>query len=892
MTIAIGQQLGSYEIVAHIGAGGMGEVYKARDTRLNRTVALKVLPSHYADNTEMKGRFEREAQAIAAINHPNICVLYDVGSQDGIAYLVMEYLEGQTVAQRLEKGALPFDVALKIGIQIADALDKAHRHGVVHRDLKPSNVMLTKSGAKLLDFGLAKLKQDAPVGTLSALPTNAAMTEQGTILGTFQYMSPEQLEGREADGRSDIFAFGTLLYEMVIGKKAFEGRSQASLIAAIMHVDPPPLTTQQPLAPPMFDRVVRKCLAKDPEERWQTARDLLTQLNWIVEGGTQIGFPPQVSTERQKRNWLLQAWALLATALLFAATAALGFIYFRPVKQADEVRFNMPVPPMPSPFLLSVSPDGRWIAFEAAIGGNPRTLFLRPMGSTTAQQLAPIEGTNTTLFWSPDSRHVAFFAGGRLKKIDVAGGPPQNVCDVPTGGPLQGTWNADGVIIFGSTNGLYRVSAAGGEPTKITSIDQSLGEVGHRLPYFLPDGHHYLYLAGSNDTTKNFIYVGSLDSQERKRLLMVNSMPVYAEPGYLLFNREGTLFAQPFDAKRLEFSAEPIRVADEIAWSPADGRAAFSASQNGVLVYRTGSSLGALMQLRWVDRTGKEVGKVAMPGPYFGIDLSPDGKRIAVHRHDGSASGGIWVVEPDGATMSRLTFDPPKHYSSPIWSPDGSRILFGFQRNGKSALATKLADGTGNEEMLVESDVRKLPMAWSADNKFILYYVGENGGDVWMLPLNGDRKPLPFLQSPFSEAHPQVSSDGKWIAYRSAETGRSEIYIRPAQGEGRWQVSTDGGFYPRWRRDGKELFYMSSASTGKMMAADIRVIGSSLQVTAHRVLFDSDYVGYAHGGEPYHPYAASADGQRFLIPTSNVTADPSSTSLAVVVNWTAALNKK
>jgi Tol biopolymer transport system component/predicted Ser/Thr protein kinase len=894
MSLTIGTQVGPYEITALLGAGGMGEVYKATDTRLNRTVAIKILLQHFSGNPEMKQRFEREAQTIGALNHSHICTLYDVGQFEGTEFLVMEYLEGETLAGRLERGPLPIPEVLKIAAEIADALDKAHRQGITHRDLKPGNVMLTKSGAKVLDFGLAKLKQAQQSVTTSTLPTRADVTATGTILGTVQYMSPEQLEGQEADARSDIFALGTIIYEMVTGKKVFQGRSQASLIAAIMHFDPPSLAAQQPLTPPMLDRVVRKCLEKDPENRWQTARDLLTELQWIGEGGTQIGVPAQVAAERRKPARLVQVWGVLATVLLVAAAATLTYVYFRPVTQPDEIRFVVNVPPMPSPYQLTVSPDGRWIAYVASTASVARALFVRPIGSITAQQLTTIDGTNSTLFWSPDGRHLAFVSGGRLRRIDIGGGPPQNICDLLQGEALGGAWNTEGVILSGSRSGLFRVPAAGGEPVQMTSIDSKLQEIGHVLPAFLPDGHHYLYFVESNQPSTAGIYAGSLDSKDRTRILTATSFGVYAEPGYMLFARDETLFAQRFDAKKLELSGEPVRIADELAYGgPVDPRASFAVSQNGILIFRNGANSLLNLQLTWVDRGGKEIGKVGMPGPFLGPDLSPDGKRIAVHRHD-SRGGDIWVFDSDRATMSRATFDATQDNSSPAWSPDGSRIAFGSLRNGKYGIYVKAVDNTGNEELLIESELPKSPMAWSPDQKSIVYSVTDpkTSLDQWILPLTGERKPLPILQTLFIEGWPQVSPDGKWIAYASNETGEMEIYIRPfPEGSGKWQISTSGGIFPRWRHDGKEIFFLSAISVGKMMAADIRVSGASIQPGVPHALFDSGYFNFGHSG-PYNTYAVSADGQRFLIPRpANATAEVPSRPITVIVNWTAALRK-
>jgi serine/threonine protein kinase len=892
MTLTSGTKLGPYEILSAIGAGGMGEVYKARDTRLNRTVAIKVLPSHFSDNAEMKARFDREAQTIAGLNHPHICVLHDVGHQDGTDYLVMEYLEGQTLAQRLEKGALPLDEALKIAIAIADALDKAHRQGVVHRDLKPSNVMLTKSGAKLLDFGLAKLKQETQQSpTLSALPTNADVTAKGTILGTLQYMAPEQLEGGEADARTDIFAFSAMLYEMVTGKKAFEGRSQASLISAIMSSDPPPMPSLQPMTPSQLDRVVKKCLAKEPDKRWQAASDLAVQLQWIAEGESQTSASAPV---RLSKLWYAMTALFILTTLVLAAVVLLNY---RP-RESAVTRFQI-APPDKTTFdsgdTISISPDGRKIAFSARDETGKTMLWVRGLDTITARPLQGTEGAQLP-FWSPDSRSIGFFTPGKLKRIDVEGGLPLTICDTRQR-PRGGTWNRDGVIVFAPddpSTELLRVSAAGGEPVPVTKPEGP--QMFARYPLsFLPDGEHFLFSrygqsgGGSDQAT----FVGSLKSLQARHLLYTDSPgAVYVPPGYLLFVRQGTLLAQPFVPAKLEFRGEPSPIAEQVGSGFAP---AFSVSENGTLAYRAAGFRGLQNQLVWVDRRGKAVESVGVPALYQGLAISPDGESIAVHRHDGNG-GDIWIVETPGGKISRLTFDASQENSQPIWSSDGSRIIFGSHRNGKWGIYQKLSNGTGTEELLFESDLIKTPMSWSTAANTVLVTMDDpknNGTDVWALPLTGDRKPFSVLQTAFNESHPQISPDGKWFAYQSNETGRSEIYVQSfPPGRGKWQISNNGGVFPRWRRDGKELFYMDRQILGKVVAVEVRSTGSKFEFSAPRPLFDSGffYSPSTHTGT-VNPYDVSSDGQRFLIPRSGVN-DPANVPITVILNWTAALNKK
>ena len=906
MGLTSGTRLGPYEILALIGAGGMGEVYKARDTRLDRIVAIKVLPAHLADKPDLRERFEREARTIASLNHPHICTLYDIGRHDGIDFLVMEYLEGETLAMRLLKGPLPLEQVLQYAIEISDALDKAHRKGVTHRDIKPGNIMLIPqggNGTKLLDFGLAKLKQAAAPASIpmSQLPTlKENPTIQGTLLGTLQYMSPEQVEGKidEIDGRADIFAFGAVLHEMATGKRAFEGKSSASVLGAIMVSEPPPMSSLQPMTPPALERVVKRCLAKDRDERWQSAYDLWQELKWIAGGGSQVGMPaPVVASRKGPLSNLRVAWSV-AAVILVAALAVGAFTYLRRAPaDSQSVQFSVGPPEKATfsvaPMFLTISPDGSKLAFVADSSGKAQ-LWIRPLDSEAAQALAGTENPNQP-FWSPDSRFLAFYADGKLKKIAVAGGPPQTLAEAP--GNTQGTWSREGIILFTPTTPgtIHRVSAAGGAATPVTTLDASRKEDGHWWPQFLPDGNHFLFLALSTNPENNAIYAGSLDSPEKKLLLNAISSVVYVPQGYLLFNREGTLMAQPFDAERIELTGEAVPIAEEVQFNAVQGRTAFSVSENGVLAYRHGPSTGNL-RLAWIDRAGKAVETFGAPGGYLGIDLSPDGKRIAVHRHDASG-GDIWLFDSARrGTMLRFTFDASQDNSMPIWSPDGSRIAFGSLRDGKWGIYQKPANGTGREELLFESELLKTPMSWSPDGKFIVYWVNDpkTGSDQWVLPLTGDRKPVAILQTPFNENQPQISPDGKWIAYASNETGRAEIYVRPfPSGEGKWQISTNGGVLPRWRRDGRELFYLGAITLGKAISVRVNSAGPTFEYGDPSELFASGYFNLPHTGGNYHPFAVSPDGQRFLIPRLESTGggETAAAPITVVLNWTAGLRK-
>jgi eukaryotic-like serine/threonine-protein kinase len=894
MAIQVGQRLGPYEILSAVGAGGMGEVYRARDTRLDRIVAIKVLPDHLADKPDLRERFEREAHTVASLNHPHICTLYDIGHQDGTDFLVMEYLEGETLSERLKKGPSPMVQVLQYAIEIADALDKAHRKGITHRDLKPGNIMLTKSGTKLLDFGLAKLKQEVvPANVqLSQLPTaNDPLTAQGTIVGTLQYMAPEQLEGKEADARTDIFAFGAVVYEMATGKKAFEGKSQASLIAKILDNDPPPMSSLQPMTPPALDHVVKTCLAKEPEQRWQTASDLCREVKWIAEGGSQAGIPAPTVTQRKNRERL--AWSV-AAVFLIAALALGSLAYFqRTPQERQPIRFfvsppegwNLAQPTGPdgaATVPLAVSPDGHRVAFVAASTDGKSLLWVRSLDTLTAQALAGTDGAARP-FWSPDSRFLGFFAGGKLKKIEVSGGPPITLCDAPQ--DRSGTWSRDGVIVFApqTNSALQKVSASGGVPTAATVLGE--GESGHRRPYFLPDGRHFLYRAITSRPVEGPIYLASLDSVERKLLLNADSVNVVYSQGHLLFLRETTLMAQPFDAQRLVLIGEAFPIAEEIlrsASTPPYG--VFSAAENGVLAYQTGTAASAAgSQLVWFDRTGKQIGVLGDPAAYSDLALSPDGKRASVSIPDQAGKGrDIWLYDVARGLRTRFTFGPANQQTSK-WSPDGSRIVFNSNRKAHLDLYQKASNGAGTEEVLLEDNLNKDPVSWSPDGRFILYVVTTGAPDaLFVLPLSGDRKPVPFLKTQFNVGFGQFSPDGKWVAYVSDESGKNEVYVAPFPGPGgRWQISTAGGIRPRWRRDGTEIFYL--APDNKLMAAAVNGKGSSFEVDAVKPLFQTRATGIRYS------YDVSADGQRFLINTT--PEQTSSAPITIVLNWTAGLKK-
>jgi Tol biopolymer transport system component len=844
----------------------MGEVYEARDTRLDRRVAIKLC------NGRFNERFEREARAISTLNHPHICALYDVGSDNSIHFLVMEYLEGETLEARLRKGPLPIEEALRIAAQIAGALDVAHRKGIIHRDLKPANVMLTRSGAKLLDFGLARIGEPVSFSGTIAPTAEQPLTAEGTILGTLQYMSPEQLEGKEADTRSDIFSFGALLYEMVTGRKSFEASSHASLIAKVMSFDPPPVSTVKSTATPALDRIVGRCLAKSPDDRWQSAGDLQSELVWTAESGSKAGIPAPVAARRRNRERLAWIATGLTAVLLLGALVWIAAHLRNEPPAAAEVHFQIPAPDTLNFYFYqipAVSPDGQRIAFTAALNvqSNDR-LFVRPLNEATAKEI-PLPGVDPHYpFWSPDGRQIAFSAHGTLQKVDASGGPALTICS-DCKAVFGGTWNRDGVIL--STNRdsvLFRVSASGGDLKPLRP--KAEGETAQLWPEFLPDGNHFLYLSLSNNPNQQGIYVASLNSTDRKFIVATNVNAAYLQSGQLLFMRGDVLMAQPFDLRNLTLRGEPRPVADHVqtgsAASTAFPGATFAASPNGVLVWhRVLQSAESLPQ--WFDRTGKKLGAVGEPADYSNPALSPDDSRLAVGIRDPQTkTRDIWIIDLLRGTKSRLTFDPADDLDS-IWSPDGTRIAFTSNRTGQRNIYQKAADGSGSEELLLGgSDGQENVEDWSQDGKYLTYnYQPTDRVHLYVLPLAGDRKPVPFVNTGFRTSEGQFSPNGRWIAYRSTESGRSEVYVQgftldSSQLRGKWQISVNGGELPRWRRDGKELFFHLGET---YFAVDVQTDGTTFHAGIPRPLFSVPTVSSSITGGS--PFVVSRDGQRFLV---------------------------
>jgi eukaryotic-like serine/threonine-protein kinase len=886
VTIAAGSRLGPYEIVSPLGAGGMGEVYKARDTRLERTVAIKVLPSHLSASPESRQRFEREAKTISQLSHPHICALHDVGREGDVEYLVMEYLEGETLADRLLKGPLPLEQTLRFGMQISDALDKAHRQGIVHRDLKPGNVMLTKTGVKLLDFGLAKaVAPETKQSSLTALPTQHALTQEGTILGTFQYMAPEQLEGREADARTDIFALGVVLYEMATGRKAFSGGTQASLISSILRDDPPPISQIQPMSPPALDRVVRTCVAKDPEERWQSAGDVGKELRWIAEGSQAGALAAPVG--RVRRDWL--AWSA-AGLLLFATLFLTNEVRrLRSGSSRPQAVHSFLVPPEKTSFRLTgddsapivLSPDGRSTAFGA--GGK---LWVSSLATGAVSALAGTEG-GTFPFWSADNRSIGFFSDGKLRIVEASGGPIRAIADAPNA--RGGTWSSRGTIVFAPNfrSGLFRVSASGGPTTPLTHLQEGKHST-HRWPSFLPDGEHVLYLAANHENPRSEnsgIYVVSSKGGEPRRLISSYGSAQFAS-GWLLTVRDTSLLAFPFDVRRLTVGQEPVRVTDDVNFDIGVWRGGFTASDNGVLAYQL-TQAGVGGQLTWFDSSGRRLSTLGEKSEAYSPQLSPDGRRALVIL--GDPNNDIWVYELDRGVRTRLT-TAAQVTVSPLWSPDGSQIIFCSQNltieSAEFQLSTMASDGAGGRKIIYRSKERVEPTDWSRDGRYVLFDRGNIGAqDVWAIPLADPNKAFPFVQSQFPERAGQFSPDGRWVAYQSLQTGRNEIYVTPFPGGGaRSQISADGGTQARWSADGRALYFVSSGDD--LMVAAVDGTGSRFEVKDVRPLFRVNLFRGPRVG--LHSYAVSPDGKRFLINDAGEAGLP---RVTLVTNWTAALPK-
>lgn len=904
MGLSTGTRLGPYEIESPLGAGGMGEVYKARDTRLERTVAIKVLNSQLVASPELRARFEREAKVVSQLQHPHICVLHDVGCENGTDFLVMEFLQGESLADRLRRGPLGTEELLKISLEIADALEKAHRAGVVHRDLKPANVMLTKSGAKLLDFGLAKplavaagaQPSTAGAGGAASSVFAAALTRTspapspasplssaGSLIGTVQYMSPEQIQGVEADARSDLFAFGVMLFEMATGKRAFEGKTQASIVGQILAVDPPAVNTLRPELPAALERVIRVCLEKDPEERIQAAHDLKLQLQFIdpASATTSRGAANDVKTQGVAR-WL--PWAL-AVALAIGA-AALALLYWREASKITQSVRALMAPPPDARFYensSAISPDGTKWAFVAISKDNTRQLWVRALDSVTAQ---PLNGTDEASFpfWSPDSRYIGFFAGGKLRRIEASGGPAQTLCDAVNG--RGGTWNRDGVILFApaGSGGLSRVADTGGVPVEVTTLDQKSGEVSHRWPWFLPDGKHFLFqaLRGGGENQRG-IYVGSLDSAERHSVLFSDWNAEYSS-GRLVFWRDNAIVAQPFDLRRFTLSGDPTPIAEDVSTSPGVTSARFSVSESGNLSYFPGSTSQG-WQPYIADATGKPIGDHLPKGIYLYPNVSLDGKRIAVALADSTGKHDVWVIDIARHTPSRLTFDGES--SQPVWSPDGKVVYYSSFRDGKTHIFAKQADGSGTEQTVLQTGaMSESPNDISRDGRYLLVSrVGTSQKpEIWALPLFGDRKPFPLVHDGFDNHGAQFSPDGRFVSYLNNSSGTYEVYITPfPAGGAKWQVTSGGGGVSRWRGDGKILYFTYPKGIGTVT---VKETGDAVTLSTPQTLMEPRVVA-----GPMGPFSLAAqDGSRFFLNATDTNTNDG-TNAVLLTNWPTELKK-
>jgi serine/threonine-protein kinase len=890
MAILPGRRLGPYEILNAIGAGGMGEVYKARDTRLDRVVAIKVLPTHLADRSELRDRFEREARTIASLNHPHICVLHDIGQQDGLEYLVMEYLEGETLAQRLLKGSLSIQQVLQYAIEIADALDKAHRKGITHRDLKPGNIMLTKSGTKLLDFGLAKLKQEfSPAIPDSQLPTmKSAITGEGTILGTLQYMAPEQVEAKEADARTDIFAFGAVVYEMATGKKAFEGKTSASVMAAILKDEPPAMSSLTPMTPPALDRVVKKCLRKDRDDRWQSARDAAEELKWIAEGGSQAGMST-IAVAPARKNWRkMLLWG--AAGLAVCAVVGLAVWNLKPAGIKPVTRFTMSLPPGQRIDLagtgraIAISPDGTRLVYAAGPSNLARQLYIRAMDSLDA---TPIPGTDGAAdpFFSPDGQWIGYVNISHLMKVSLNGGAPVSLVDFTIGNGSNGdsgfsgaSWGGQGMIAFARGSGpIQQVPDTGGNVQPLTRLEKA--EYAHRSPEFLPDGKSVLFVTLTGATAVKLV-AQVLGTGERRDLIQSGDVARYAPSGHLVYAQGANLMAAPFDPQRLQVTGTAMPVVQGVL--ATGGIAQYSCSSTGSLVYVPGSVKAARLKLVWVDRKGAEQPVTAPAHNYVLPRVSPDGKRVAVGIEEEDSQ--IWLYDLGRDTLTRLTFEGNANVD-PVWTPDGQRIAF---KGTGNRLFWQPADGSAGAEALTKSELagNNVPGSWSPDGQVLTFMeINPNTGyDVYTLPLK-DGKPQPFVQTPSLETAPRFSPDGHFIAYGSDESGRVEIYVRPYPGPGgKWQISSEGGMEPVWNPKGREIFYRSG---NKMMAVDVTT-QPAFSAGKPKMLFEGPYVPTPRS---FPDYDVSPDGQRFLMLKASEQGQAPA-QINVVLNWFEELKRR
>jgi len=882
MAIQSGTHLGPYEILSAIGAGGMGEVYRARDPKLGRDVAIKVLPEAFARDTERMARFQREAKVLASLNHPNIATIYGLEDSSSTRALVMELVEGPSLADRTKSGPIPIEEAVRIARQLADALEYAHERGIIHRDLKPANIKVAADDtAKILDFGLAKaMESDLSADDIANSPTLGHMaTQAGVLLGTAAYMSPEQAKAKPADRRTDIWAFGCVLFEMVTGQQAYSGDTVTDTLAAVLTRDPD--WTQIPAKTPARVRVlIQRCLQKDPKQRLRDIGDARISLDEVLAGAVESTAALAAAVPAWRRAL---PWAV--AALLSVALASFAFLYFRQTLSAatEQTMYFHVTLPLPARD-MSLAPNGHTLAVVAyQQTARKNAIWIYELGSPDARSLADTEGASFP-FWSPDGRSLAYFADGKLKKLDISGGSVEALCDAPSG--RGGTWNKDGIIVFTPDaqlgGGLYRVPASGGTPVQISKPDPNRKEQSHRWPEFLPDGKHFLYLAANfaGKRSANSIYIGSLDSNEKRFVVEASGNAAYAAPGYLLFPHEKTLLAQRFDSKRLMLIGEPTAVLTDLEYEPQIQRAVYAVTDSGLLVSQTGRGV-ALSQPTWFDRKGNAESTVGEPNVYGNISIALNGKSAAADKTDmASLNTDVWTVDLLRQSSKRLTFEPSAD-ATPIWSPDASRLVFGSNRGATFDMYMKNSDGSQEEKDFVHGDRDSVPNDWSRDGKHILY---SEGSDLWLVALPEMRSRM-FLKAPSVLRNGQFSPDGKWVAYASNETGKWEVYVTSfPDARGKWQVSSGGGEQPRWRGDGKELFYLSSDD--KMMAVPVTTNGN-FDAGSPLMLFQTNPRQPISFNDQF-VYDVTRDGQRFLIITQEKQVETA--PMSVVLNWAAKLN--
>ena len=894
MAVAPGTQLGPYEIGSPLGAGGMGEVYRARDTKLGRDVALKVLPATFVTDPERMARFRREAQVLASLNHPHIGAIYGFEDSGGVPALVMELVEGPTLADRIATGAIPLDEALQIAREIAAALEAAHERGIIHRDLKPANIKITPDGnVKVLDFGLAKALEGHPASTdIHNSPTVTSMaTQPGVILGTAAYMSPEQAKGKSVDRRADIWAFGCVFFEMLVGKRPFDGETVSDALAAVICAEPEwsllPSNT-----PHSIRNLLQRCLKKDPRQRLQAIGDARIAIEEVLSGASQdLASAVEMRTAAWRRAL---PWAVAPVAVILAALFAAKYFTRNPqplpaivsqITSPPNTRFVFtginPGPP-------TLSPDGKWLVFSAVSSDGRQLLWVRPLNSAAAK---PLDGTDgaTFPFWSVDSRSVGFFANGKLNRLDVSGGPPLALCDIAIG--RGGTWGADGTILFtpNVSSPVFRIAASGGTPQQVTTLNGTLNERSHRWPQFLPDNKHFLFFAQKAVVGTGDVYVGSLDGGAPKLIMQNDSNTVYSLSGDLLFVRQGILMAQRFDARQLRLDGDAVPLVEHVGVNAITSRAIFAVSETGVMVYEAGNATGDSDQLVWYDRTGKQIEATGTSGLYLEPSVSADSNKLVISALAGGTGNlNIWVFDLARGTKTRLTF-PPASDRQPNWAPDGKSVAFISNRNGPPHIYLNASDGTGTPTALTLDDASEFAPRFSADGRYLLFErLAEQPNsrrEIWGVLLSGDRKPFPVIQSPYDLFAPALSPDGKWLAFESRESGRPEICVIPfLHGIGKWEVSTAGGVQPRWRRDGRELFYISTDN--KIMSAEITEQRSSLLVGKVQSLFQVNPVPFAGGSN----FDVTGDGNKFVV--ASLPASQVSEPLTLIVNWFALLKSR